>query len=556
MKVELIWPDEMFAGTEISLHADIRCEQITRVTGVTADVVGVQGWTLRSTTEILHEERRAPEHTVKLLEPKLLAAHKPTRCTFRVALPDAMPPTHTLDPAFSYFEIVVRVAIAGGKTHESPFRLPVRAATQRIVTRTPASARTKATGATAPRLELSLASTRLVAGEEMVGSAALFNTGDRAQDVDLVLESTLRLAGKRHDYITLASHRFAAAVPAAGRMVTFKSNVPATAMPSFTAATHAVTWRLVARARRLELELPIEILDASAGAATASLTAAPRLADARVATVFEAFAAQQGWRVDVNAIAITRAELQLAYEQRVGEGTFLVATCRAPSLGLGLEVTPRTLFGSSIALGVPAWDARYQVRARSADQALAPLRTVVPSLLSAGVLGQVARWTDEELVMERHVTGVDTHDLLAASDALSRIVANLRRARELVPPPIAVDLAAWQALARAWGGELRAGDLAITAMLDGAPVSVSVRFDERGAAIALVASVGPTPRAVRDATLDVDWPTELGELRVAEGVAHATISVARLDAAHIRTLVTALRGVVARLEPATTGPYR
>jgi len=178
------------------------------------------------------------------------------------------------------------------------------------------------------------------------------------------------------------------------------------------------------------------------------------------------------------------------------------------------------------------------------------------------VLGAVVRWTDEELVIERRVMALDGADLLAASDALARIAANLRRARDLVVPPVDVELPAWRQLARRWGGELRPGDLGITGSLDGAPVRVGLRFDERGAPVALTAAIGPTAMASREVVselpeeLKARWPEEIAELRIAGGIASAVWWWRdRLDATHARTLVESLRAVVARLEPAAN-PYR
>ncbi len=588
MKIELVAPEEVFAGTVVELEVVIVSESITRIAFAEADVIGTQGWTLDG-----HEERwTEPRVHVRMLGELLLSAGSRTRCKVPVALAETQPPTHEMRPAFATLEVRVVVSIAGGRDVRAVFPLRVRAATPRIVVRRPVSLATRSSRSVDPRLEVSLASSRLAAGELMVGSVAVFHVDDkRPRQIALALELTLHVYGyQRHHEQKADPQRFVVEIPAggAGRSVPFEVLVPERVLPSFVADTHFTDWCLAARIDRLELVLPLEILDASAGARTAPLIAAPGLAEARVAAVFEEFAAHHGWRAEAASIARAEGgvELRMAYDYRGADGTFLVAHCRYPSFGVGLDVLPSTglrgLFSSGIQLGVPTWDERHLVHARNASQVVAPLRAVVPSLLSAGVLGGVTRWGDEELVIERKIVTLDTADLLAASDALARIAPNLRRARDLVSPPaeLVVDLPAWRQLARRWSGDLRPGDLAIAGTLDGAPVRLAVRFDDRGAAGALAATVGPTATGSRSLAIEIaqparnatacpaplaeliaTWPVELVDLRIADGAATAewrwtAPAPYRLDVTHARTLVEALRAIVGRLEPLVAGPYR
>lgn len=576
--IQLVGADHVVAGASTTVTVVLSPTDDVRIAFVNATIVGSQGWQIGD-DPWQHHAVNAPRTHVRLLDARPLPAGSVTRRDLVVELPDGVAPTHGLAPAWSHVEIEVHASIPAGVDERQLFRVAVRGVAPRVVTRTPASARTIGAGQTDARLELSVASSRLVAGEVLVGSVAVFHVDDRdPRRVDLTFEPTLRLIRTDrsvHVERTGIPHRHTVEIPrgGAGRGVAFQIRVPADVTPSFRAATHELVWQLVAHTpgrflRPLDLALPLEILDHAAGAATAPLTAAPRLGNARFASVLGGFASQTGWRVvpDDDAIArvdpATGVELRLAYEYRGEAGSFLVASCSYPPLGLGLSVWPRggrgRRLGIPAPLGVAAWDQRYEIRARRASEALPLVRHVAPAVLSAGVLGTVAWWADEALVIERKVVSLDATDLAAAADALGHLALKLAQARTHVAAPAGVeaDLDGFRALARRLGCELRPGDLGIDGVLDGAPVRAQLRFGDDATALAYDISVGPTPTS----TTGTDDPPvvadrALPELQIAGGAASCSLAAARLESATVRAAIDTLRTLVARLEP-NSGPYR
>ena len=437
----------------------------------------------------------------------------------------------------------------------------------------------------------------------------MFHLDDKQpREVDVTLVSMFKLRGRgrvRERRGETIGVTITLPAGSAGRSVPFQFALPATMTPSLRTVSHELDWWLAFTSgsffgKKLELAIPLEIVDASAMATTEQLTVAPRLADEQVAAAFARFAAAS-WHVDDPdderpgaGPSITREagdhELSVAYSYRGKDGTFLVGRIAHPSLGLGLTVIPssslRHVFFEDVEVDITGWDRAHHVNARSPAQTVPLLRTVVPALLASSGLGQLVRWSDDALVFERAVASVGEAELSELATALQQVATVIAAAqRDLAPPPeLTVDLDGWRELARWLHGVFTVGDLSIDGRLGNVSVELGLEWDDHGRPSTVRASVGDPEHAslatraialslarpaadvlavsVPEGLVDqlTQWPPEIVELRVAEGVASASWRLPGgeapvVEARRVRELVEALRAVLATLDPGA-GPYR
>src|SRR6185503_11810032 len=300
-----------------------------------------------------------------------------SRFRAKFELPGAMPPSHARSPAYAWLELYIRVAIPWWPDGKYTFTLPVRVPPPADVVRKPYAIRSSGSPHE-PRIEVSLASTTLVAGETVVGSCALFHVDDRKpRDVVISLLPSFKLHRSRRYWERRGEQlEVHIEVPAggAGTSVPFRFKLPADITPTFATVTHELSWWLLARSGsffggRVEVLAPLEIYDASAAARTERLIAAPRLSDERITAAFAQFASLQGWQQvtdgdDPDLLLYEResgdANVGLGYVYRGEAGAFLVARVANLGLGLGLAVTPssrvRELLSKDIEIDLAEWD--------------------------------------------------------------------------------------------------------------------------------------------------------------------------------------------------------
>ena len=588
--VEVYAPNVLFIGRNATVEIVVHAKKQTNVDFIEARVSGHQGWHLGGGNNSVYARAVYPELKARLMEKGVLETGT-RRFTTTFALPEAMAPSHELAPAWGRLDLRVHVSIPWWPDGRYRFRLPVRLPAPGEVTRKPFAMRSTRSDAAAdnPRLEISLASTRLIVGEVVVGSCAVFHVDDsrpRDVDVDLVPSFKLIQGGRLYERRG-GARRFRVSIPAkgAGTSVPFRFQLPKDIVPSFTTITHQLEWWLIAKTgsffgrSKQELAVPLEIFDASAAATTARLETAPRLSDARVETAFTAFAERHGWHTskdddDEAQLAIEREHrgtvLRIGYDYRGKDGTFLVGRIAHP-LGLGLSVSPssslRELLTNDIAIDIETWDRAHHVEARSRMQAVPFLTAIVPAVMTAmRTLGPLARWTDDEIVFAQAIATVDERDLLRTSSGLGQLADDLLATEVAPPPELVVDIDAWRRLAKRLQGELTPGDLTIEGKLDQMPAAVGLQFDEDGQPRRIRAYVGD-PNAVSERLAEAklteehtpDWPSDFVELHYDRGIASAALALtgehAAADATRTFELVQALRGVLARLDPAP-GPYR
>ena len=595
--------DPLFVGREVTVEINVTTSKETKIDFIECTLTGDQGWAVGSGKSRVSARLRYPKLSQQLMGPGVLPAATTTRFLARFTLPLDTPPTHEVGAAYSRMRFFVHVsipwAIDGRYNYDFAVRIPPPPVTRRPVAMRSTDVPDK------PRLELGLASSELIAGEELVGTCAVFHLDDdKPREVALALVPELVLIGRGRNRERRGEEiATTLALPAgsAGTSVPFKLHLPASMTPAFDAASHTLRWWLVARTGsffggRVELAVPLDIVDRSAAAVTPRLESAPRLGDERIAKLFAQFAGKVGWRggepePDDFAIEkdIGEAHVRIAYAYRGEAGTVLVASVHMPSLGLGLSVAPasslRHVFFRDVEVDIAVWDRAHHVKARYPAQAIPFLKAVVPVLMQSAQLGPMVRWGDTEVVFERQVASVEESELAVAAAQLELIcVTFANRLDAIAPPPsVVADLAAWGSLAEWLHGTLALGDLGITGKLEGAlvdlglgwlgdkPASINVAIGDPAESTEDIKKVVmrlPRPAsdilgvnaAERLVELITRWSSDVVNLEVENGVVSAALLLPAgdppvADAARVRELVGNLRAVLAALLPDAT-PYR
>src|SRR4051812_20279777 len=212
-----------------------------------------------------------PQLEQALMGEGVLAAGTTTRLIARYVLPEGTPPTHEVGNAWSRMRFFIHVSIPWKLDGRYKYDFAVRIPPPRV-TRKPIMMRSTTTP-DKPRIELALASTELIAGEELVGTCAVFHLDDaKPRDVKLSLVPELSLLGRgraRERRGEQISGDIEIPAGAAGTGVPFRLALPGSMTPTFDAATHTLRWWLVAQTGsffggKVDVAVPIQIYDRSA----------------------------------------------------------------------------------------------------------------------------------------------------------------------------------------------------------------------------------------------------------------------------------------------------
>ena len=306
-EVTVLLPPTLTSGVRCPVQVEVTARDEVRVDFIDVRVFGDQGWSVGSGKSRVTVREREPDIEHELMGAGVLPAGSVTRFQTAFTLPAATPPTHEIDPAYSRMRLRIHISLPWRIDGRHDYELVVRVPPPPEVVRKPATLRSTRPGDAPdqPRMEIGLASTRLVVGESLVGTCALFHLDDREpREVELSLVPMLTLSGRRRLY-----ERRGAAISAqltmpagsAGTGVPFRLALPRTMTPTFACTTHALTWYLIARTGsffgpKLDVVVPLHLVDASAAETAKPLASAPRLGDERVAAELARLAARRGWR--------------------------------------------------------------------------------------------------------------------------------------------------------------------------------------------------------------------------------------------------------------------
>ncbi len=606
--VQLFLPQMVQIGVPFRAECEVSSEDPAKIEFIDVRILGTQGWVVGSGKSRVTERKRLPDLTARVMGEGAFAAGEQRRFAVELTIPEGAAPTHDTPPAYGYVAIHVHISL--------PWRIDVRESAFVQVHVPPPTSLQRLPGvvgsgkaAGAPRIELALASVRLVAGEVLHGTVAVFHMDDREpRDIELSLVPQFNLTSSWRERVRDGDgYRTAIRLPAgsAGQAVSFAMQVPSTALPSFRAVTHAVTWRLVARtgsffSDKASTAIALEILDAIAARDIAPAPPPPRIADAASSEQFREAAAQRpdatledddrALTTEVDDVHVTVA---YAYRQ---DGDAYVATLAYPTLGLDLRVAPssalRHLFITDLEVDVAAWDRSHYADARFAEQAIPFMKAVIPGwptwpqTTTDDRKGTLVRWNDTELVFELPIARVVAGEVVAAFDRFVRLARQLTQARaQITPPPgLVIHADTWTALAAELEGHFSIGDLALAGSIGGLPCEVVWTRADDGSDVFAVA-VGQSDLAAPDvAAIEFEvavparfsaapkvpdavalqltqWPLDVQKLQVAGGIARARLVVRRetspvtVEARRIRELLEGLRAVLATLAQ-TAGPYR
>lgn len=610
-KVVVRTPPALFVGEQAALEVIVETEVELSIDFVLVKIYGMQGWCRGDADGAFGQGSRYP-NLEKQVAGKTTLPPGSHSFTVRCTLPAGTAPTHDVRPAVARLFVDVHVSIPWWPDGRYRFKVPVRLPPAAQVQRTPVSVRVPyEVAGDEPRIEVALASSTLVAGETLLGSVAVYHLpDDQPREVDVSFEPQLVMRSAIRNHVMWGDgYRTTLTLPAgsAGTTVPIRIALPAVMTPSFHAVSHDLQWHVKVKigslfTTKIEGLIPLTILDVRAAGSLPPLTIVPRLADERVLALFDRFVqgprgagsrlvpdeqdAYPGEQPSVVA-ASAGGELRVGYAYKGTDGTYLVARATYPSLGLDLSVRPsstlRELLSSDLEVGVEEWDRIHRVDAREAAQAVPFLRHVV----EPPRIGDLVRWTDDEIVFERKVVNVTVEDIARMMAGLEQVAGTIAAGRSLIAPPaaLAVDLDAWRSLADRLGAPLCVGDLSIDGALDATRVVAGLVFDDTRRPTAMRAFVGDPKRAserAREArlalarpssgaaTLDqtseqtsrtssllASWPEDIIELELADGVAAASLPVAGAgtDAARVRELIRHLQALLASLDE-STGPYR
>ncbi len=247
----------LLRGVTSTMELEVALELPLEIAGIEVALRGIDGWSLVRTGRL---ERTHVLVTRKLIGSALLQAEV-HRFPFKFTPPSSMAPTHACDPAFSVTEARVRIRVPRfwRVDERRRFELCVGEPPPGHLDRIPATALSPDRS-----IELSLASTELVAGERVVGVCSA------SSPVALSLIAQLELFDHDTTHLRTGATYRLGEVSCAGPTA-FELALPTDAMPSFRAETHGLSWLLAAAAGDRSARQPVRIVDARAASRTTPL---------------------------------------------------------------------------------------------------------------------------------------------------------------------------------------------------------------------------------------------------------------------------------------------
>ena len=480
-KITLLAPKEMMPGTSVILTVRLDSPRATPIDFVDLFVVASESRD-ETRTELLRVGAR--------LRGKGKLEKGRTELECRVDLPPQMPPSFEGRGVWIHHEARVHVSVPYWPDAHGAFKLHVRPPPREPTIAGPLLFSSHAGGAPSkgPYAELSLASRSAAAGEVLSGAIALYNvTACRYDEVKVILS-------QRQGRQPGPSWSIDVPVPSLveGRPLPFAMRIPAVP-PSMRIPAQATlplefSYELVVTAHAgwtelLRMPVPIDIVPDTVGS-TGRERAAPAVGEERVRLIWQKVAAEEGMRLDGEALHGEVGGVSFSVRRELGPGPArLIGEVLHPSLGLGLRSLPKRLRLGRAVLGtrVPHFDRAHSFEARCDAQAapfLAMMGARAWQLVSTR--GGLEELTDERTALfwiDSGTTEASIRGVTVASRELASIVVELLRAVPL-PPPLKED--DWRAMAERLGTVPQVGTGLVTWEDADARIAVRPLFDERG----------------------------------------------------------------------------
>lgn len=528
----LLRPGSPLPGTVLDVEARFESESETPVDGVSFELKGVERFTIPQGRSQLtrthpHVHLRA-EHPGATFTPGTHTYHA------RFQLPRELPPRYSGSYSWVDYTLEVRASIPWWPDAVGRYDVPV-APLPAPAPVTPGVFVSRAGGAVAGELyaELSLASTVIEPGGELVGTVAFTNAAkERGVRVSLVAFEHMFSTGdfwEGGNVDLMREVRRWSFSPAGGRVpedgvpLPFRFAVAANTVPSYMGAITSLLWVVEVGADRLLssrpiLRAPITIVPPT-GRARTQPAAVPAVGRARRAESSKRVAERAGLVYDEehDCIRGTRGAvgLRIGVETRPDGALVTAANLSWPPLGMRLRLAPASWFDAlssrEIEIGHERFDARFHVESRVPDQVRALLDDADLRDLLLGIGDLRADDEGASFAVAAALTDEEPLGKLVAS-AL-RAADLFHRAFERVPPPpdLAPHAGAWRAFAERIGGRFEPGRGAI---LDGTVglerVEIATQWTDEGQLDATElrvplgarvdpAAISPAARSIADA---------------------------------------------------------
>ncbi len=495
-KIRLRVPEHISPGEHFVARVEVLADRPVETRGVVVSLLGEAHAALGAgNTRTTRTDRFLALESVPEPGRRIIAGARVYECGFRIA--DDAPPSFEGVAGWVRYRVKVRVDIPWWPDARETFELGVRGRRALPDAGVPLRFASAPGGprATEAYLEGSLACNVVSPGELLAGRIALGNVAHhryRMVKVALVGVENVRI-GRRRASAEIARYGLELAVTDAGEgeSVPFTFRVPE-AVAGFATPLLGLDWFLEVRAVvrlgfDLELSTPIPLAETSGERRERARTrlAPPAVGGERLTEVWQKVAAEVGLAFEGERLAghLRGTLVVLRREARGKDGTFLVGELGYPSLGLGLEVRPFTLWswsaltgGGRLKLG-REWDAAHRAHARDPVQArafLAPLLGTLLPLVSEEL-------SDERARVVRQDGGREVEALRAFARDVLALAAVLGEGRAPVPPPgpfaHADMLDSWSRLAAHVEGRLCTGDMSVEGALAGGRVRVATVWD-------------------------------------------------------------------------------
>ncbi|MEZ4301198.1 MAG: hypothetical protein R3B70_40050 [Polyangiaceae bacterium] len=477
----LLRPGAPLPGTVLEVEARFESHSETPVDGVILELTGVERFAVpRGKSQLVrthsHVHLRS-EQPGGVFEPGTHTYHA------RFQLPNELPPRYSGRFGSVDYTLSVRASIPWWPDAVGRYDVPI-ALLSRPVPPSPGVFVSRAGGVVGGEIyaELSLASTVVAPGGELVGTVAFTNAHkERGVRVSLVAYEHLFADGdfwsggrvdEMHEVRRWSFSPAAGGVPPDGAPLPFRFAVAKDAVPSFTGALSELLWVVEVSATGLIssrelIRAPITILPQLASRPPSS-AAVPAVGLARRALTFQTVARDLRLAFDESTREIHGGTG--AVSVRVGVATrpdgelVTVAKLAWPSLGMGLLLAPGSWMdpfrSREIKIGVGPFDDRFHIESRFPEQARALLD---PQLCEHLMSFDEVRADDAgaALAVPMAISEVQPLAHFTARALATARALDAAMARVPLPPALAPHAEAWQAAAARMGGRLEPGRPAI-----------------------------------------------------------------------------------------------